>query len=67
MYQNLCTCFSVGHLVVDSLAARLGVRMTADRSMGGYIGHGNITLEGTVVSLTLFKSSMSLESKRELT
>lgn len=50
---------SVGHLIIDSLASRLGVRMSSDRAMGGIIGHTTTTVgdPGTLVHVTLFKPS----------
>ena len=48
---------SVGQLVIDALAARLGISMRADR--GGVLGRGNVRIGNSVVDVTLFKSSMS--------
>jgi len=49
------TRHSVGHLIIDSLASRLGIRMAADRTMGGFVGHTKTTFGEDLVSLTLFK------------
>jgi len=46
--------FSVGHLVLDALALRLGIRLSPDRH--GYSGQGLVNIGETTVSLTLFKS-----------
>ncbi|KAJ3503232.1 hypothetical protein NLJ89_g8524 [Agrocybe chaxingu] len=48
------TRHSVGQLVVDALAHRLGIRMASVR--GGYSGHGTALIGDTLVDLTLFKS-----------
>jgi len=50
------TRHSVGHLIIDSLASRLGICMTSDRAMGGIIGHTTTTFGEDLVSVTLFKS-----------
>jgi PTH1 family peptidyl-tRNA hydrolase len=46
---------SVGHVVVDSLASRFGIHMTATRE--GYLGQRHVTVGIDEMSLTLFKSS----------
>ncbi|KAG6850137.1 hypothetical protein H0H93_000522 [Arthromyces matolae] len=46
--------FSVGQLIIDSLATRLGITLSADRT--GFLGHGNVVIGETMVSLYLFKS-----------
>lgn len=51
------TLYSVGHLIVDTLANRLGIKLSNQK--GGYAGHGQVHIGETLVSLTLFKSSMS--------
>jgi len=48
------TRHSLGQLVIDALATRLGIQMKSDR--GGYSGHGNVLIGNTSVNLTLFKS-----------
>ncbi|KAM6502147.1 Peptidyl-tRNA hydrolase [Amanita muscaria] len=48
------TRHSVGHLVLDALALRLGIRLSPDRH--GYSGQGLVNIGETTVSLTLFKS-----------
>ncbi|KAF8971122.1 peptidyl-tRNA hydrolase [Flammula alnicola] len=45
---------SVGQLVIDALAQRLGIRLASGR--GGYSGQGSVLIGDTVVNLTLFKS-----------
>ncbi|EGN99936.1 hypothetical protein SERLA73DRAFT_180266 [Serpula lacrymans var. lacrymans S7.3] len=49
------TRHSVGHLIVDALALRLGVSMTTDRTIGGYSAHTAIPLGETLASMTLYK------------
>ncbi|KZP16492.1 peptidyl-tRNA hydrolase [Athelia psychrophila] len=49
------TRHSVGHLIIDSLAARLGVTLASDRNMGGLVGRVETTLGDSLVSVTLFK------------
>ncbi|KAL4074077.1 peptidyl-tRNA hydrolase [Scleroderma yunnanense] len=49
------TRHSVGHCIVDALAARFGISMGLNRAIGGFMGHGNVLLSDTIVSLTLFK------------
>ncbi|TFK44236.1 peptidyl-tRNA hydrolase [Crucibulum laeve] len=48
------TRHSVGQLLVDSLAFRLGISLSNQR--GGYLGQKDVTIGDTLVSLTLFKS-----------
>ncbi len=48
-------CCSVGHLIVDSLAARLGLRLLPDKD--GFVGQGTVNVGEALVDLTLFKSS----------
>jgi len=48
---------SLGQLVIDALATRLGVRMSTDRR--GIIGSDTVSLSGIPARLTLFKSSAS--------
>ncbi|XP_006460678.1 hypothetical protein AGABI2DRAFT_117609 [Agaricus bisporus var. bisporus H97] len=48
------TRHSVGHFIVDSLASRLGIKLSSQK--GGYIGHGETHVGETLVALTLFKS-----------
>ncbi|KAI6125759.1 peptidyl-tRNA hydrolase [Pisolithus croceorrhizus] len=52
-YPN--TRHSVGHVIVDALAARFGVHMSMNRSVGGFIGHSDVLFSDDIVSLTLFK------------
>jgi len=49
------TRHSVGHLIIDSLASRLGVCMASDRALGGIIGHTTTMMGENPVSITLFK------------
>ncbi|KAJ6625737.1 peptidyl-tRNA hydrolase [Mycena sp. CBHHK59/15] len=48
------TRHSLGQLIVDGLAARTGIRMSAER--GGFSGTGTVTLGETRVALKLYKS-----------
>jgi len=50
------TRHSVGQLVINSLASRLGISMTLDRPLDGFIGHTTTTFGEHPVSVTLFKS-----------
>ncbi|OAX37358.1 peptidyl-tRNA hydrolase [Rhizopogon vinicolor AM-OR11-026] len=49
------TRHSIGHLIIDALAARLCIHMSSDRTMGGVTGRSKVTLGETTVSLTLLK------------
>ncbi|KAG6336621.1 hypothetical protein ID866_2460 [Astraeus odoratus] len=49
------TRHSVGHVIVDALAARFGIHMDTNRSMRGFVGHSNVLLSDSHVSLILFK------------
>ncbi|KAI0687904.1 peptidyl-tRNA hydrolase [Cytidiella melzeri] len=49
------TRHSVGHLVIDSLASRLGIQCKPDLSLGGKGGTGKLSLEGEAVEVTLLK------------
>ena len=49
--------YSVGHLIVDSLASRLGIPLTYDASVEGYHGQGQVTHPTTPYEVTLYKSS----------
>jgi len=48
------TRHSIGQLVIDALASRLGVRMSSDRA--GYSGRRDLLVGDTMMTLTLFKS-----------
>ncbi|KAJ7795585.1 peptidyl-tRNA hydrolase [Mycena olivaceomarginata] len=48
------TRHSLGHLIIDQLAWRTGIRMSPDRD--GFSGESIVTLGKTPLSLTLFKS-----------
>ena len=51
---------SIGQLVIDALASRLGVRMSSDRA--GYFGRRDLLVGDTMMRLTLFKSSARVTS-----
>jgi hypothetical protein len=55
-------CCSVGHLIVDSLATRLGFRLLPDKY--GFVGQGTVNVGETLVHLTLFKSSKATFAPR---
>ena len=57
---DLGMCSSVGHLIVDALALRLGIRLVSDKY--GFVGQG--TLNGR--NITLFKSSKAAFTSRPL-
>ncbi|KAF8647146.1 hypothetical protein AX16_006977 [Volvariella volvacea WC 439] len=48
------TRHSVGQLIIDSLASRLGIHMLSSR--GGFTGQGTVMIGESLVDLTLFKS-----------
>ncbi|KAK7060993.1 hypothetical protein VNI00_000728 [Paramarasmius palmivorus] len=52
------TRHSLGQLVVDGLADRLGIRMSSDRK--GVIGRDIVTIGDTDVQLTLYKSKAAM-------
>jgi PTH1 family peptidyl-tRNA hydrolase len=47
---------SVGQLALDSLATRLGVRLSPDKSIGGYYAETNIEIHGRAFILGLYKT-----------
>ncbi|EPQ56941.1 peptidyl-tRNA hydrolase [Gloeophyllum trabeum ATCC 11539] len=47
------TRHSVGHLIIDALACKLGVRLSSER--GGFTGTTTIDIGSTPVTITLFK------------
>ncbi|KAH7888862.1 peptidyl-tRNA hydrolase [Phlebopus sp. FC_14] len=49
------TRHSVGHLIVDALAGRYGIRMANDRTLGGIAGRSIVLIDEQYVDLTLFK------------
>ncbi|KAG5638062.1 hypothetical protein H0H81_002096 [Sphagnurus paluster] len=48
------TRHSIGQVIVDSLALRLGINMSAERN--GISGNGNVLVGETMIALHLFKS-----------
>ncbi|KIK23100.1 hypothetical protein PISMIDRAFT_649740 [Pisolithus microcarpus 441] len=53
------THHSVGHVIVDVLAAQFGIHRSINRSVGGFIGRSNIlSFLDDIVSLTLFKPKL---------
>ncbi|KAG7098380.1 hypothetical protein E1B28_000338 [Marasmius oreades] len=52
------TRHSLGHLVVDALASRLGISLSTERK--GISGGGLVTIGKTPVQLTLFKSKSAM-------
>ena len=51
--------YSVGHLIVDALASRFGIRMSPNRALNGFTGRSHVVLGDSNVDLTLFKPSTS--------
>ncbi|KAH0827993.1 peptidyl-tRNA hydrolase [Lanmaoa asiatica] len=49
------TRHSVGHLIVDALASRFGIRMSPNKALNGFTGHSHVILGDSNVDLTLFK------------
>ncbi|KDQ57395.1 hypothetical protein JAAARDRAFT_58018 [Jaapia argillacea MUCL 33604] len=49
------TRHSVGHLIIDALASRLGITLVNDRSLGGYFGSSNVYFGVHSVKVSLFK------------
>lgn len=43
---------------MDSLASRLGIHMSMNRSLGGYYGRSNVVIGERSLDLTLYKPSM---------
>ncbi|KIK20570.1 hypothetical protein PISMIDRAFT_656416 [Pisolithus microcarpus 441] len=53
------THHSIGHVIVDVLAARFGIHRSINRSVGGFKGHSDIlSFSDDIVSLTLFKPKL---------
>ncbi|KAI6011936.1 peptidyl-tRNA hydrolase [Pisolithus microcarpus] len=53
------THHSVGHVIVDVLAAQFGIHRSINRSVGGFKGHSDVLLFlDDIVSLTLFKPKL---------
>ncbi|KAF9784406.1 peptidyl-tRNA hydrolase [Thelephora terrestris] len=50
------TRHSVGHLIIDSLATRLGIPLAYDASVHGHHGKGQVTHPTTPYEVTLYKS-----------
>ncbi|KAG9316748.1 peptidyl-tRNA hydrolase [Chiua virens] len=51
------TRHSVGHLVVDALAARFRIPMSPNKTLNGFIGHSHVLLGDQTIDMTLFKPS----------
>ncbi|KAH7913253.1 peptidyl-tRNA hydrolase [Hygrophoropsis aurantiaca] len=49
------TRHSVGHLIIDALAAKYGIPMISDRSLGGITGRSKVSFDDKLIDLTLFK------------
>ncbi|KAI0298527.1 peptidyl-tRNA hydrolase [Russula brevipes] len=54
------TRHSVGQLALDSLAMRLGVRLSPDKSIGGYYAETNIEIHGRAFILGLYKTQAAM-------
>jgi len=48
---------SVGHLIIDSLASRLGIPLASDASVHGHHGQGQVSHSTAPYEVTLYKSS----------
>ena len=55
--HDLPSSRSVGHLIVDALASRFGIRMSANKNLDGFVGRSHVFLGNSNVDLTLFKPS----------
>lgn len=55
-YPLPLTRHSIGHLIIDALAARHSISLANDRAKGGLFGTAQVSIEDTPVSLSLFKS-----------
>ena len=56
----MLTTYSLGHYIVDSLADRLGVRLTYEKNVDGFVGSTTVELSsqsGRDVTVTLLKPS----------
>lgn len=53
-WSNVCLN-SVGNLIIDALAARWGVRLSTNRSMGGTYGKVDALIGDEMLSVTLLK------------
>jgi len=49
------TRHSIGHLILDSLASRLGIHFANDRALGGLSARTNVVIGENSVDVTLFK------------
>lgn len=54
------TAFSVGHLIVDSLAERLGIPLSYASNLDGFLGQNTVRLVNQDASIALFKPSESV-------
>ncbi|KIK31362.1 hypothetical protein PISMIDRAFT_628435 [Pisolithus microcarpus 441] len=53
------TRHSIGHVIIDVLAAQFTIHRSINRSVGGFKGHSNIlSFLDNIVSLTLFKPKL---------
>ncbi|KAH9054268.1 peptidyl-tRNA hydrolase [Lactarius vividus] len=50
------TRHSIGQLALDSLATRLGVHLSADKSTGGYSSETNVDIDGRPINIALYKT-----------
>ncbi|KAF8557631.1 peptidyl-tRNA hydrolase [Imleria badia] len=49
------TRHSVGHLIIDALASRFGIRMSPNKALNGFTGNSHVLFGDSNVDLTLFK------------
>ena len=54
----LILLISVGQLALDSLSTRLGIRLSPDRSLGGYYAETEIDMGGRSFVIGLYKTRM---------
>ena len=55
----LLTMPSVGHLIVDSLSTRLGLKLVEDSQLDGFYARDTVQLYNHYVELALLKTSQS--------
>ncbi|KAI9463724.1 peptidyl-tRNA hydrolase [Lactarius psammicola] len=54
------TRHSIGQLALDSLATRLGVNLSVDKSTGGYSAETNVDIGGRPFNIALYKTGTRL-------
>jgi hypothetical protein len=51
---------SVGQLALDSLSARVGVRLSPDKSLGGYYAESKMDMGGRPFAIGLYKTRVCI-------